>query len=160
MVFDAPVDSGTSFTALEDPIYKYIAKSFNAQAQVKRYKTDPDSTFKYCFELSLNQTSILLPEINLTTHGGSVFPTNQSIYCLAIVKISGISILRQNFLMGLHVVFDRERLILGWKNSDCYAADNSTGSSPPLAPAPSPSGCTRETEARGSTAQVPVGLSS
>ncbi|XP_064961442.1 aspartyl protease family protein 1-like [Musa acuminata AAA Group] len=119
MVFDAPVDSGTSFTALEDPIYKYIAKSFNAQAQ-----------------------------------------TNQSIYCLAIVKISGISILRQNFLMGLHVVFDRERLILGWKNSDCYAAENSTGSSPPLAPAPSPSGCTRETQARGSTAQVPVGLSS
>ncbi|CAL9146101.1 unnamed protein product [Musa hybrid cultivar] len=136
MVFDAPVDSGTSFTALEDPIYKYIAKSFNAQAQVKRYKTDPDSTFKYCFELSLNQTSILLPEINLTTHGGSVFPvsdpiiifhgdTNQSIYCLAIVKISGISILRQNFLMGLHVVFDRERLILGWKNSDCKCAPTS-----------------------------------
>ncbi|CAL9063381.1 unnamed protein product, partial [Musa banksii] len=134
MVFDAPVDSGTSFTALEDPIYKYIAKSFNAQAQVKRYKTDPDSTFKYCYELSLNQTSILLPEINLTTHGGSVFPvsdpiiifhgdTNQSIYCLAIVKISGISILRQNFL--IHVVFDRERLILGWKNSECKCAPTS-----------------------------------
>ncbi|RRT75244.1 hypothetical protein BHE74_00029456 [Ensete ventricosum] len=110
--------------------------------------------------------------------------TNQSIYCLAIVKISGISILGENFLMGLHVVFDRERLILGGRTPNVsvlpsvipsntwlvkktwvtyracdgsgYAADNSTGSSPPLAPAPSPGGCTRETKAEGSSSRVPV----
>ncbi|RWW34951.1 hypothetical protein BHE74_00029459 [Ensete ventricosum] len=51
MVFDAIVDSGTSFTSLADPMYTYIAETFNAQINEKRYKSESNSTFEYCYEL-------------------------------------------------------------------------------------------------------------
>ncbi|XP_042397565.1 aspartyl protease family protein 1-like [Zingiber officinale] len=144
--FPAIVDSGTSFTALSDPMYTSIAQSFNAQVKERRLNVSSNLTFEYCYELSPTQTSILLPDINFTTNGGSIFPVHDPIvvlqskrslvgYCLAIVKIDQINIFGQNFLTGLQVVFDRERHILGWKNSDCYNADN-TSTSPAPAPAP------------------------
>ncbi|CAL9759083.1 unnamed protein product [Musa acuminata subsp. burmannicoides] len=173
MVFDAIVDSGTSFTSLADPMYTYIAENFNAQIKEKRYESESNSTFEYCYELSPGQTRVLLPVINLTTLGGSVFPVNdpiipvlgpanQNLYCLALMKFSGVNIIGQNFLSGLHVVFDRERLVLGWKKFDCYTVDNSTAlstpsSSPSFAAAPVPSSYTQEmTKTDPNAAQVPA----
>ncbi|WOL13411.1 aspartyl protease family protein 1-like isoform X1 [Canna indica] len=157
MVFDAIVDSGTSFTLLADPMYTFITKSFNVQVQEKRVIVAPNFTFEYCYELKPTQTSPnFIPDINLTTKGGSVFPVNHPLiivktetsdfYCLALLKIddgANINIIGQNFLTGLRVVFDRDRLALGWKEFDCYAVDNSSAlsvrnpSSLPTAPAPS-----------------------
>ncbi|CAL9189352.1 unnamed protein product [Musa hybrid cultivar] len=173
MVFDAIVDSGTSFTSLADPMYTYIAENFNAQIKEKRYKSESNSTFEYCYELSPGQTRVLLPVINLKTLGGSVFPVNdpiipllgpenQTIYCLALLKFSGVNIIGQNFLSGLRVVFDRERLVLGWKKFDCYSVDNSTAlstptSSPSNAVAPVPSSYTQEmTKTDPNAVQVPA----
>ncbi|KAG6505675.1 hypothetical protein ZIOFF_038040 [Zingiber officinale] len=160
--FPAIVDSGTSFTALSDPMYTSIAQSFNAQVKERRLNVSSNLTFEYCYELSPTQTSILLPDINFTTNGGSIFPVHDPIvvlqskrslvgYCLAIVKIDQINIFGQNFLTGLQVVFDRERHILGWKNSDCkcHSHDDFTRQSmnprqdgSPV-PARSPSGASR-----------------
>ncbi|KAG6509144.1 hypothetical protein ZIOFF_034535 [Zingiber officinale] len=137
--FPAIVDSGTSFTALSDPMYTSIAQSFNAQVKERRLNVSSNLTFEYCYALSPTQTSILLPDINFTTNGGSIFPVHDPIvvlqskrslvgYCLAIVKIDQINIFGQNFLTGLQVVFDRERHILGWKNSDLPARSPSGAS--------------------------------
>ncbi|KAL9142673.1 hypothetical protein ABFS82_14G185800 [Erythranthe guttata] len=60
-------------------------------------------------------------------------------YCLAIVKSEGINIIGQNFMTGYRLVFDRDEMVLGWKESDCYDSistesppkRNPTGSPPP-----------------------------
>ncbi|KAG6525869.1 hypothetical protein ZIOFF_015840 [Zingiber officinale] len=176
--FPAIVDSGTSFTSLSDPMYTLITQSFNAQVQERRINVASNFTFEYCYELNTTQTSIFLPEINFTTNGGSVFAINHPIillrsqtmvaYCLAIVNLDGINIFGQNFLTGLHVVFDRERRILGWKNSDCFTENTSTLASSPApvqvhAPASSSSsgGFTQEaTNSGGNSSQVPTSSSS
>ncbi|CAL9160468.1 unnamed protein product [Musa hybrid cultivar] len=129
-ILSALVDSGTSFTYLADPLYTKLTQSFKAQVQEQRLNPDPDVPFEFCFEVSPTQTTISLPEINLTTRGGSIFPVNDPIflfslqqneyfYCLAIMKSNGLNIIGQNFMAGLRIVFDRERLTLGWKNFDC-----------------------------------------
>uniref|UniRef100_M8CG06 Uncharacterized protein n=1 Tax=Aegilops tauschii TaxID=37682 RepID=M8CG06_AEGTA len=41
----------------------------------------------------------------------------------------------ENFMSGLKVVFDRERLVLGWKSFNCYSVDHS--SKLPVSPNPS-----------------------
>ncbi|EYU24232.1 hypothetical protein MIMGU_mgv1a022172mg, partial [Erythranthe guttata] len=41
-------------------------------------------------------------------------------YCLAIVKSRSINVIgRENFMNGYRMVFDREKMVLGWKESDC-----------------------------------------
>lgn len=45
---------------------------------------------------------------------------NQLMYCLAIVKSDALNIIGQNFMTGYRFVFDREKIILGWKKFDCY----------------------------------------
>ncbi|KAJ8497462.1 hypothetical protein OPV22_008014 [Ensete ventricosum] len=86
--------------------------------------------FKYCYELSLNQTSILLPEINLTTRWECL--SYKSIYILpGHCEDFWNQYTRQNFLMGLHVVFDRERLILGGRTPNATPL-----TTPPALPRP------------------------
>ncbi|KAK6793406.1 hypothetical protein RDI58_006859 [Solanum bulbocastanum] len=46
-------------------------------------------------------------------------------YCLAVVKSGDINIIGQNFMTGYQVVFDREKMVLGWKPSDCYDSKES-----------------------------------
>ncbi|EHA8592547.1 Aspartyl protease family protein 1 [Cocos nucifera] len=170
----AIVDSGTSFTYLADPMYAKLSESFHAQVQEKRHESDADIPFEYCYDLSANQNSVLLPTINLTTKGGSQFPINDpiilinseqsSFYCLGIVKSSNLNIIGQNFMTGLRVVFDRERLVLGWKEADCYEAEDSSTlpvnrNQSSIAPAPAfgPNGYNPEaTKQRGNTTQVTV----
>ncbi|XP_010266873.1 PREDICTED: aspartyl protease family protein 1-like [Nelumbo nucifera] len=123
-------DSGTSFTYLTDPVYTRLAESFNAQAQDKRNQPDPQIPFEYCYSISLNATSIIVPNVTLTMKGGNQFPVLDTIvvvsskdalyYCLGVVKSPDVNIIGQNFMTGYHLVFDREKLVLGWKQSNCY----------------------------------------
>ncbi|XP_062193676.1 aspartyl protease family protein 1-like [Phragmites australis] len=145
-MFSAIVDSGTSFTTLADPMYTEITSSFNSQVQDKPSQLNSSLPFEYCYSVSA-KGSVNPPNISLAAKGGSIFPVNDPIitltdtasnpigYCLAIMKSEGVNLIGENFMSGLKVVFDRERMVLGWKIFDCYSADSS--SNLPVNPNPS-----------------------
>ncbi|KAF5753069.1 hypothetical protein HS088_TW01G00987 [Tripterygium wilfordii] len=132
--FSAIFDSGTSFTYLNDPAYTHISESFDSFIKEKRHSSDPDIPFEYCYDISPNQSTIDIPNLNLTMKGGQqffvtdplVFISNQNltIFCLGLVR-SDVNIIGENFMTGYRIVFDREKMVLGWKASDCYDAPNS-----------------------------------
>ncbi|XP_039140430.1 aspartyl protease family protein 1-like isoform X2 [Dioscorea cayenensis subsp. rotundata] len=122
--FSALVDTGTSFTYFIEPIYSQLSKAFHEQVQDKQYTTDSKIPFEYCYIMSSGTSNV--PTVTLTTSSGSPFPVNYPIiafpvqanelaYCFAVAKGDKLNIIGQNFLTGLQVVFDRERMILGWK---------------------------------------------
>jgi hypothetical protein len=100
--FAAVVDSGTSFTYLNDPAYTDLATSFDSQVSEKRANLSASIPFEYCYELSQGQTEVDMPEVSLTTGGGAVFPVTQPFvpiggetsdgrvvavgYCLGVLK--------------------------------------------------------------------------
>ncbi|RWR90699.1 aspartyl protease family protein 1-like protein [Cinnamomum micranthum f. kanehirae] len=135
--FSALFDSGTSFTYLADPAYTQLSESFNSQIQDKRYSNSSKLPFEYCYLLSSNDTSsLIIPSINLTMKGGGqfsvldplIFITSQeeTVYCLAVLKSNNLIIIGQNFMTGQRIVFDREKLVLGWKKFNCYDIENSS----------------------------------
>ncbi|XP_039012361.1 aspartyl protease family protein 1-like isoform X2 [Hibiscus syriacus] len=149
--FNAIFDSGTSFTYLNDPAYTLISESFNNLAREKRFTSNNSSNdlpFEYCYELSANQTSFEYPVLNLTMKGGDRFFVQDPIvvfhlrggglYCLGVVKSDSVNIIGQNFMTGYHIVFDREKMVLGWKASNCYdiEASNTLPVIPPSAVPP------------------------
>ncbi|KAM3215180.1 hypothetical protein ACQJBY_067267 [Aegilops geniculata] len=134
--FAAVVDSGTSFTYLNDPAYTELATGFDSQVREKRANLSASIPFEYCYRLARGQTELFVPEVSLTTRGGAVFPVTRPFvliagetgagqmvavgYCLAVLKNDiTIDIIGQNFMTGLKVVFDRERSVLGWHHFDC-----------------------------------------
>ncbi|KAI4341849.1 hypothetical protein MLD38_026523 [Melastoma candidum] len=129
--FDAIFDSGTSFTYLNDPAYSFISKTFNDLAQQSRYD-DASLPFEYCYALSPNQSSFETPTLNLTMKGSDPFSVNDPIavistkgsyiYCLALVKSGDVNIIGQNFMTGYRIVFNRDKMVLGWTPSTCYDA--------------------------------------
>ncbi|XP_074308565.1 aspartyl protease family protein 1 isoform X1 [Silene latifolia] len=131
-------DSGTSFTYLNDPAYALIAENFDSMVTDSRHSSDPDIPFEYCYDLSSIDSSPSTPPINLTMKGGDQLyvidptvtvstQTGDVIYCLGIVKSEGVNIIGQNFMTGYRVVFDREKMVLGWKASDCnYVTESNT----------------------------------
>ncbi|XP_022870023.1 aspartyl protease family protein 1-like [Olea europaea var. sylvestris] len=137
--FTAIFDSGTSFTYLNDPAYSVIAKGFDSQVSEPPYQPEAQFPFDYCYELSANQESINTPDLNLTMKGGDQIYVKEPIiviprqggyaYCLAIVKSRDIDIIGQNFMTGYRIVFDREELVLGWTDSDCYDSNPSKNGS-------------------------------
>lgn len=147
--FSAIFDSGTSFTYLNDPAYTQLSKSFDSSAVDKRLPSDPAVPFEYCYSVSPNET-ILVPNVTLTMKGGALFPVLDPIivlydertvrYCLGIVKSSDVNIIGQNFMTGYNIIFDRERMVLGWKMSNCYDIQGSSTSTvvPPTRNAESP----------------------
>ncbi|CAN6192634.1 unnamed protein product [Urochloa humidicola] len=154
--FTAVMDSGTSFTYLNDPEYTELATNFNSQIREKRANFSSDSSdvpFEYCYGLSSEQTEVLLPEVSLTTKGGDLFPVTRSIivfadetngkaraigYCLAVIKNDiPINIIGQNFMNGLKVVFNREKSVLSWQKFDCYK-NAAVADAPEASPSPSP----------------------
>ncbi|XP_077246673.1 eukaryotic aspartyl protease family protein [Tasmannia lanceolata] len=128
--FSAIIDSGTSFTYLADPAYTHISESFHSLVADKQRSPDPRIPFDYCYFMSPNQNSTVIPSISLTMKGGSQFSVfdpiivmsieAEFVYCLAVVKSHNLNIIGQNFLTGNRIVFDREKSILGWKKFDCY----------------------------------------
>ncbi|CAN6162689.1 unnamed protein product [Urochloa humidicola] len=150
------MDSGTSFTYLNDPEYTELATNFNSQVREKRANFSSGSSdvpFEYCYGLSSQQTEVLLPEVSLTTKGGALFPVTRSIivfadetngkpraigYCLAVIKSDiPINIIGQNFMNGLKVVFNREKSVLSWQKFDCYK-NAAVADVPDASPSPSP----------------------
>ncbi|KAL4645549.1 hypothetical protein ACB092_02G242500 [Castanea dentata] len=146
-------DSGTSFTSLKDPAYTFISESFNSQVLERRHPSDSQIPFEYCYDLSVNLSqpnytiNITIPDINLTMKGGdqyslidplAVVTTNKGgyMYCLALLKNEVINIIGQNFMTGYNIVFDREKVVLGWKASNCY--DDENFSTLPISPSHSP----------------------
>ncbi|KAK4583878.1 hypothetical protein RGQ29_021842 [Quercus rubra] len=71
--FSAIFDSGTSFTSLKDPAYTFISESFNSQVPERRHTSDSQIPFEYCYDLSVNQSSYVIPDINLTMKGGDQY---------------------------------------------------------------------------------------
>ncbi|KAK6258156.1 hypothetical protein SCA6_012630 [Theobroma cacao] len=147
--FSAVFDSGTSFTYLNDPAYTFISESFNNMAIEKRHTSDSsDLPFDYCYDLSANQTNFTYPVVNLTMKGGDSFFVDDPIvvvslksgdlYCLGVVKSDDVNIIGQNFMTGYRIVFDREKMVLGWNPSDCYdiEASNTLPVRPPTAVPP------------------------
>ncbi|KAF5735916.1 hypothetical protein HS088_TW14G00046 [Tripterygium wilfordii] len=133
--FSAIFDSGTSFTYLNDPAYTRISESFDSFIKERRHSSDTNIPFDYCYDISPNQTTIDVPNLNLTMKGGQQFfitdplviisDQNQTLFCLGLVKSEDVNIIGQNFMTGYQIVFDREKMVLGWKASDCYDAANS-----------------------------------
>ncbi|KAH0688750.1 hypothetical protein KY289_016108 [Solanum tuberosum] len=134
--FTAIFDSGTSFTYLNDPAYKVITENFNSQAQELRIQPMVQVPFEYCYGLRVNQTYLQILDVNLMMKGGNQFylfdpiitlslPDGSTAYCLAVVKSGDVNIIGQNFMTGYQVVFDREKMVLGWKPSDCYDSKES-----------------------------------
>ncbi|KAK1423544.1 hypothetical protein QVD17_18848 [Tagetes erecta] len=133
--FTALFDSGTSFTYLVEPHYTRLTTMFHAQTKDPRRFTDKRIPFEYCYALSPEANTSLIPDISLTMKGDSkfiiynpvivltIYP--EAVYCLAVNKNEEMSIIGQNFMTGYRIVFDREKLVLGWKKSGCYDIDNS-----------------------------------
>ncbi|KAM7257978.1 hypothetical protein ACFE04_013719 [Oxalis oulophora] len=133
--FAALFDSGTSFTYLEEPTYGRLVENFHSQAQDKRRLNDSRIPFEYCYDMSPDSNTSMIPSVTLTMKGGSRFAVfdpiivistqSELIYCLAVVKSSEMNIIGQNFMTGYRIVFDREKLILGWTKFDCYDVEDS-----------------------------------
>ncbi|TKY70297.1 Aspartic proteinase protein 1 [Spatholobus suberectus] len=134
--FHAIFDSGTSFTSLNDPAYTQITNSFNSAIKLPRHSSSSsdDLPFEYCYDLSSNQTAEL--PINLTMNGGdnyfvmdpvvTVTGGAVNLLCLGVLKSNSVNIIGQNFMTGYRIFFDRENMILGWKESNCYDDELST----------------------------------
>ncbi|CAI9110988.1 OLC1v1011115C3 [Oldenlandia corymbosa var. corymbosa] len=174
--FDAIFDSGTSFTYVNDPAYTIITQNFNSRVQLPRYQSDSQLPFEYCYTQSPTETGS--PLLNLTMKGGDkILVTNPierlalkgggSIYCLAIIKSGDVNIIGQNFMSGYRIVFNRERMVLGWKPSDCNDAVQLNPASSPFpinqqnssgAPSPSavvPEATSGRTSGSGGSSSVP-----
>ncbi|KHN36002.1 Aspartic proteinase-like protein 1 [Glycine soja] len=164
--FHAIFDSGTSFTYLNDPAYKQITNSFNSEIKLQRHSTSSSNElpFEYCYELSPNQTVEL--SINLTMKGGDNYLVTDPIVtvsgeginllCLGVLKSNNVNIIGQNFMTGYRIVFDRENMILGWRESNCYDDELSTlpinrSNTPAISPA-----IAVNPEARSSQSNNPV----
>uniref|UniRef100_A0A453T9B0 Peptidase A1 domain-containing protein n=2 Tax=Aegilops tauschii subsp. strangulata TaxID=200361 RepID=A0A453T9B0_AEGTS len=81
--FAAVVDSGTSFTYLNDPAYTELATSFDSQVREKRANLSASIPFQYCYQLARGQTELFVPEVSLTTRGGAVFPVTRPFVLIA-----------------------------------------------------------------------------
>ncbi|KAI5438697.1 aspartyl protease family protein 1 isoform X2 [Lathyrus oleraceus] len=127
---NAIFDTGTSFTYLNNPAYKQITQSFDSNIKLQRHSASEsdDLPFEYCYELSPNQTTVQVPTVNLTMKGGDnyyvmdpiVTDGNNNVLCLAVLKSNNLNIIGQNFMTGYRIVFDRENMALGWRESNCY----------------------------------------
>ncbi|KAE8707148.1 hypothetical protein F3Y22_tig00110387pilonHSYRG00966 [Hibiscus syriacus] len=96
------------------------------------------------FYLQCKPTSFKYPVVNLTMNGGDRFSIHDPIvviptkggglYCLGVVKSDSVNIIGQNF-MTVYRIVDREKMVLGWKASDCYdvEASNTLPVIPPMA---------------------------
>ncbi|XP_016513357.2 aspartyl protease family protein 1 [Nicotiana tabacum] len=128
--FTALFDTGTSFTYLADLSYTKLSESFHSQVRDKRLPPDPRIPFEYCYDMSPDANTSLIPSLSLTMKGGGqlvvydpiivISMQSQLVYCLAVVKSQDLNIIGQNFMTGYRFVFDREKAILGWKKFDCY----------------------------------------
>ncbi|XP_065622649.1 aspartyl protease family protein 1 [Quercus suber] len=155
----AAFDSGTSITILRDPAYTFITESFASQVKERPSSYQSGSVNGFNFDYCYDSSNLNFPKISLTLKGGGeyflidpIFPmvTNQGgyLYCLGINKggDSDYNTIGQNLMTGYRLVFNREKMVIGWKASDCgYSPSQSpptpidNSNSPPQSP-PAPNG--------------------
>ncbi|KAI3865956.1 hypothetical protein MKX03_036815 [Papaver bracteatum] len=123
--------SGSEYTYLNDPAYTALCDSFNSQTLHKRLSYDFDADFEYCYDVSSESTELVVPNVTLVMKGGSQFNVYNPMvpiknddgtvtaYCLGVIKSSKENFIGNNFMTGHHIVFDREKMVLGWKESNC-----------------------------------------
>ncbi|XP_039053332.1 aspartyl protease family protein 1-like [Hibiscus syriacus] len=151
-------------------LYTEFIRWFNNLAQEKLYTSYSSSDnlpFDYCYELSANQTSFKYPVVNLTMNGGDRFSFHEppvviptlggGLYCLGVVKSDTVNIIVQNFMTGYRIIFDREKMVLGWKASDCYDIEtsNTLPVIPPTAVPPAVAVNPEATAGNGNNSGVP-----
>ncbi|XP_010515541.1 PREDICTED: aspartyl protease family protein 1-like isoform X1 [Camelina sativa] len=150
--FSAIFDSGTAVTWLLEPYYTSLTTNFHLSVPDKRLPANVDSPFEFCYIITSTSDEEKLPSISFVMKGGAaydifspilVFDTSSGsfqVYCLAVLKQvnADFNIIGQNFMTNYRIVHDRERMILGWRESDCKDA-NGSGSKGPSAPAKPPS---------------------
>ncbi|GAA0157424.1 aspartic protease [Lithospermum erythrorhizon] len=141
--FRTLVDSGSSFTYLPSLIYQRVVDEFDRQVNATKtsfegypfqccYKSDSSTQLSkvppLIFKFSMNNTfEVQDPTFVIY---GSQGPVG---FCLALQSTDGdIGTIGQNFMTGYRMVFDREKLKLGWSRSDCQ--DLSNGNSMPINP--------------------------
>nr|XP_023927742.1 aspartyl protease family protein 1-like [Quercus suber] len=150
----ATFDSGTSITILRDPAYTFITESFASQVKERPSSYQSGSVNGFNFDYCYDSSNLNFPKISLTLKGGGeyflidpIFPvvTNQGgyLYCLGINKggDSDYNTIGQNFMTGYRLAFNREKMVIGWKASDCgYSPSQSpptpidNSNSPPQSP--------------------------
>ncbi|CAI8588543.1 unnamed protein product [Vicia faba] len=150
---NAIFDTGTSFTYLNNLAYKQITQTFDSNIKLQRHSASvtDDLPFEYCYNISPNQTTVQVPTINLTMKGGDNYfvmnpimmvsygvQDNNNVICLAVLKSNNLNIIGQNFMTGYRIVFDRENMTLGWRESNCYDEVSSLPVNRSYAPAVSP----------------------
>ncbi|KAI3971472.1 hypothetical protein MKW92_033643 [Papaver armeniacum] len=117
--------SGAEYTYLSDPAYTALCDSFDSQTLHKRHSFEPDDLLEYCYDVSLD-----IPNVTLIMKGGSKFnvyypmvpmKTNGTVtaLCLGVLKNTNGNFIGNNFMTGHHIVFDRVKMMLGWKASNC-----------------------------------------
>ncbi|PKI59925.1 hypothetical protein CRG98_019698 [Punica granatum] len=103
-------DSGTSFTYMVDPLYSRLVKGFHSQVQDRQRPPDSRIPFEYCYDMSPDANSSLIPSLSLTMKGGSLFEVHdplivistqtELVYCLAVVKNAEMNIIgRKHFTL-------------------------------------------------------------
>ncbi|KAE9450288.1 hypothetical protein C3L33_17816, partial [Rhododendron williamsianum] len=123
--------------------------------------------FEYCYDLSENHISSIsseIPKVNLTMKGGDKFYVTHPIVivsfqvrfakwrlCILLgpCQKEDINIIGQNFMTGYSMVFDRENMVLGWEESNCYGAETGTFY-PPESSAVPPASLNPEATSKGS----------
>ncbi|PIA55422.1 hypothetical protein AQUCO_00700010v1 [Aquilegia coerulea] len=105
--FSALFDSGTSFTYMVDPVYTQLSESFNLHTQDIRLHLDARLPFEYCYRMSSDANSSLIPSVSLSMNGGGQFLVYDPIiiissrdelyYCLAILKSTDLNIIGREY---------------------------------------------------------------
>ncbi|KAI3971467.1 hypothetical protein MKW92_033638 [Papaver armeniacum] len=143
--------SGADYTYLSDPAYTALCDTFDSMID-KRYSADSTIDFEYCYNVSVTRSDI--PNVTFIMKGGSQFNVYYPLvrivtdgtvtaYCLGVIKTSGGNFIGNNFMTGHNIVFDREKMVLGWKASNCtdgtvHSRNDKLPPIPAASPAPTP----------------------
>ncbi|KAK2375698.1 aspartic proteinase protein [Trifolium repens] len=137
---EALIDTGTSFTLLPKGVYDKVVVEFDKQVHATRINSQ-SYPFEYCYNAS-SQESFNIPPMKITFSKNQSFIIQNPIVsisqedtavCLAVLQYGDDYVtIGQNFLMGYHMVFDRENLRFGWSRSNCQDSmgDTSNVTSP------------------------------
>lgn len=141
--FRTLVDSGTSFTFLPEDVYQKVVQEFDKRINATRssYEGYP---WKYCYKSSSEEVPAI-PSVRLMFAQNNSFVVRNAVFlvygnqgvdgfCLAIQPADGdMGTIGQNFMTGYRMVFDREKLKLGWSSSNCQdlAEEKIVPSTPP-----------------------------
>ncbi|KAE9590797.1 hypothetical protein Lal_00023008 [Lupinus albus] len=134
------VDSGSTFTFMERPVFELVAQEFEKQMKnnTRAKEVETGSGLSPCFTVDVSGGNIELPELTFGFKGGAKmtlpganyfsFVNNDSVVCLTIVsddaggpaKAGGPAIILGNYQQqNFYVEYDLENLRLGFGTRSC-----------------------------------------